>query len=169
MLVEFWMVLQLTREVHSIQKRMMDKQIEMSHYASYASRLGSSTNMSISNLAGLPTELLPRASLFAQYLDQASSVSASQNLQMMQMMGRVPITGNQMIDMQIQMSAYNQFKQEAIRAMKEQEKNVLSEKEKEIQLELNTLSTTLKIKQEQLQAYKQRVDSQAKNAAPDFG
>ena len=96
-------------------------------------------------------------------------IMASQNLQMMQMMGRVPMTGNQMVDMQIQMSAFNQFKQESMKALKEQEKNVLSEKEKEMQLELNTIQTSIKIKQEQLQAYKQRVDKQAQNAAPDFG
>jgi hypothetical protein len=169
MLVEFWMVMRLTREVHSLQKEIMDKQIEMEHYAKYAARLGGSTNMNISNIAGLSAELIPRATIFAQYADQASSMSASQNLQMMQMMGRVPMTGNAMMDMQIQMSAYNQFKQEAMKALKEQEKNVLSEKEKEIQLELTTLETTLKIKQEQLQAYKQRVGDQAKHAAPDFG
>jgi hypothetical protein len=125
--------------------------------------------MSIVNIAGLSAEILPRASLFAQYSDQASSMSAMQNLQMMKMMGRVPYTGNQMMDMQIQMSAYSQFKQEALKALKQQETNILNEKEKEIQLELNTIQQNLAIKKEQLQAYKQACKDAAKNAAPDFG
>lgn len=169
MLVEFWMVQRLTREIRALEKQVMDRQIEMEHYAKYAARLGGSTNMSIANIAGLSSELLPRASLFAQYSDQASSVSAMQNLQMMKMMGRVPYTGNQMTDMQIQMSAYNQFKQEAMKSLKQQETNILNEKEKEIQLELNTIQQNLAIKKEQLQSYKSACKEAAKNAAPDFG
>ena len=169
MLVEFWMVQRLTREIHELEKQVMDKQIVMEHYAKYAARLGGSTNMSIANLAGLSSDILPRASLFAQYADQASSMSASQNLQMMKMMGRVPFTGNQMMDMQIQMSAYSQFKEEALKALKQQETNILNEKEKEIQLELNTIQQMLAMKKEQLQSYKQACKEAAKNAAPDFG
>ena len=59
------------------------------------------------------------------------------------------------MDMQIHMSAYSQFKQEALKALKQQETNILNEKEKEIQLELNTIQQTLAVKKEQLQAYKQ--------------
>jgi outer membrane protein TolC len=117
----------------------------------------------------LSSDILPRASLFAQYADQASSTSAMQNLQMMKMTGRVPFTGNQMMDMQIQTSAYMQFKQEALKALKQQETNLLNEKEKEIRLELNTVQQQLATKKEQLQAYKQACKEAAKNAAPDFG
>jgi len=169
MLVAFWMVQRLTRELNELQKQMLDKQIEMEHYSKYSGRLGASTNMSIANLAGLSSEILPRASLFAQYADQASSMSAAQNLQMMKMMGRVPYTGNQMVDMQIQMSAYSQFKQEALKALKQQEVNVLNEKEKEIQLEVNAIKQRYEVKKAQLEAYKQQAKEDAKNAAPDFG
>ncbi|MCQ2744240.1 MAG: hypothetical protein MJ230_05545 [bacterium] len=146
----------------------MDKHTQLEHYTKYAGRLGGSTNMSLSNIAGLSSELIPRASLFAQYSDQASSMSAMQNLQMMRMMGRVPITGNPMMDMQIQMSAYNQFKQEALKALKQQEVTVMNEKEKEIQLELNSLQQRLTMKQKQLESYKQLADRQAQEAAPKF-
>ena len=147
----------------------MDKQIQLQHNNKYAARLGGSENMSISNLAGLSSDLLPRASLFAQYSDQASSMSAMQNLQMMRMMGRVPITGNPMMDMQIQMSAYNQFKQEALKALKQQEVAVMNEKEKEIQLEINVITQQLSAKKAQLESYKQSALEDAKKAAPNFG
>mgnify|MGYP003290074824 CR=1 FL=1 len=168
MFVAFWMVQRLTREIHTLEKQVMDKHTQLEHYTKYAGRLGGSTNMSLSNIAGLSSELIPRASLFAQYSDQASSMSAMQNLQMMRMMGRVPITGNPMMDMQIQMSAYNQFKQEALKALKQQEVTVMNEKEKEIQLELNSLQQRLTMKQKQLESYKQLADRQAQEAAPKF-
>ena len=169
MLVEFWMVQRLTREIHALEKKVIDKQIEMEHYLKYSNQLGASANLSISNLAGLSSDILPRASLFAQYADQASSMSAMQNLQMMKMTGRVPFTGNQMMDMQIQTSAYTQFKQEAMKALKQQETNMLNEKEKEIRLELNTIQQQLTSKKEKLQAYKEACKEAAKNSAPDFG
>lgn len=168
MFVAFWMVQRLTREIHTLEKQVMDKHTQLEHYTKYAGRLGGSTNMSLSNIAGLSSELIPRASLFAQYSDQASSMSAMQNLQMMRMMGRVPMTGNPMMDMQIQMSAYNQFKQEALKALKQQEVTVMNEKEKEIQLELNSLQQRLTMKQKQLESYKQLADRQAQEAAPKF-
>lgn len=169
MFVAFWMLQRLTREVNYLEKQIVDKQTELSQYTRYANALGSTANLSINNIAGLPSNLVPRASLFSQYADQASSMSAMQNLQMMKMMGRVPVTGNQMIDMQIQMSAYSQFKQEALKALKQQEVNVMNEKEKELRLSLNAIQATLKVKQAQLEAYKNHVDKQAQKAAPDFG
>lgn len=169
MFVAFWMVQRLTREINSLEKQVLDKQTQLSHYSRYASQLGGSTNMSISNIACLSPDLVPRASLFAQYSDQASSMSAMQNLQMMRMMGRVPYTGNPMMDMQIQMSAYNQFKQEALKALKQQEVNLMNEKEKEIQLELNAIESQLNVKRKQLESYKNLAQTQAQNAAPKFG
>lgn len=169
MFVAFWMLQRLTREINDIQKQIMDKQIELSHYTKYAGQLGGTTNLSINNIAGLSSDLVPRASVFAQYSDQASSMSAMQNLQMMKMMGRVPVTGNPMIDMQIQMSAYNQFKQEALKALKQQEVNAMNEKEKAVQLELNALQAQLQVKKSQIESYKQLVSDSAKAAAPNFG
>lgn len=168
MFVAFWMVQRLTRELNELQKQMLDKQIELEHHTKYAGRLGGSANLSISNLAGLSSEILPRASLFAQYADQASSMSASQNLQMMSMMGRVPYTGNPMMDMQIQMSAFAQFKQEAMKALKQQEVAVLNEKEKEIELELNSIKHRYEMKKQQLESYKQMASNDAQKAAPHF-
>ena len=169
MLVEFWMVQRLTREINELEKQMMDKRIQMEHYAAYSSALGSASNMGINNLAGLSAEILPRASLFAQYADNASSMSAAQNLQTMKLLGRIPYTGNQMMDMQIQTSAYTQFKREALKTLKEQETAVLNEKEKEIKLAMNAMEIQLSKKKAELQAYKDACKEAAKNAAPDFG
>ena len=168
-LMPIFMVMRLTREIHTLEQQIVNKHIELEHLQKYSGRLGGSTNMHIGNLAGLSAELLPRASVFAQYSDQASSMSAMQNLQMMKMMGRVPMTGNPMMDMQIQMSAYNQFKQEALKALKQQETQVLSEKEKEIQLQLTSLQSNLNIKRNQLESYKQLAQNRAKDCAPNFG
>jgi len=169
MLVAFWMVQRLTREIHDLETQAMEKQTQLSHYQKYAGVLGGSSILNISNIAGLSTELLPRASIFAQYSDQASSMSAMQNLQMMKMMGRVPYTNNPMMQMQIEMSAYNQFKQEALKALKQQEIRVMNEKEQEIQLEMNAIEQRLKIKRAQLESYKNLASQQAENAAPHFG
>ena len=106
--------------------------------------------------------------MFAQYSDQASSMSAMQNLQMMKMMGRVPYVGNPIQQYQIEMSAFRQFKEEAMKAMKQQEVRIMNEKEKEIQLELNSIETRLKVKEAQLQAYKKSASESAENAAPQF-
>jgi len=166
MLVAFWMVQRLTRELNELQKQMLDKQIELEHLSKYSGRLGASNNMSITNIAGLSAEILPRASLFAEYADNASSMSAAQNLQMMNMMGRVPITGNQIMDMQIQMSAYSQFKQESLKALKQQEVNYINEKEKEMQLEMNSIKQRYEMKKSQLDEYKQLAQAGVKDAAP---
>ena len=169
MLVAFWMVQRLTREIHNLEKEAMDKHTELAHYQKYAGVLGGSSIMNVTNLAGLSQEILPRASVFAQYSDQASSMSAMQNLQMMKMMGRVPMTGNPMMQMQIELSAYNQFKAEALKALKQQEINVMNEKEKEIELEMNAIEQRLKMKRAQLESYKNLASKQAEEMAPKFG
>lgn len=168
MFVSFWMSQKLTREIHNLEKEITDKQIELEHYQNYAGRLGGSENMNISNIAGLAAELIPRATMFAQYADQASSMSAMQNLQMMKMTGRVPIANNVNMQMQIEMSAFNQFKQEAMKALKQQEVNVMNEKEKEIQLALNDLQQRLTIKRQQKEAYQKHAEEEAKDMAPKF-
>lgn len=169
MLVAFWMVQRLTREIHDLEKQAMDTQIQLSHYQKYASALGGSSIMGINNIAGLSADLLPRASIFAQYSDQASSMSAMQNLQAMKAMGRVPfIADNPQMQMQIEMSAFNQFKQEALKALKQQETNVLNEKEKEIKLKLNAIEQQLAVKHKQLESYKDLANKSAENAAVHF-
>ena len=169
MFVAFWMVQRLTREINSLEKEVMDRHQQLSNYQKYASRLGGSSIMNLNNIAGLSSDLLPRASLFAQYSDQASSMSAMQNLQAMKAMGRVPYTGDPNTQMQIEMSAYNQFKEQALKDLKQQEVAILNEKEKEIELELNELEQRLKIKRSQLESYKKLSDEESQKWAPKFG
>ena len=168
MFIQFWMVQRLTREINDLERKQMEVYNRLSNFQKYASRLGGSSILNINNIAGLSSELLPRAAMFAQYSDQASSMSAMQNLQMMKMMGRIPYTGNPMQQYQIEMSAFRQFKEEALKAMKQQESQIMNEKEKEIQLELNSIETRMKMKQAQLEAYKKSASDDAQNAAPQF-
>ena len=169
MLVAFWMVQRLTREINDLQKQVMEKTNKLSNHQKYASRLGGSTILGLNNIAGLSPELLPRATMFAQYSDQASSMSAMQNLQMMKMMGRVPYTGNPMMQMQLEYSAFNQFKQEALKALKQQEITQMNEVEKEIQLELNGIEQRLKMKRAELDSCKQLASKEAEDSVPTFG
>ena len=168
MFIQFWMVQRLTREIHDLQRQQVEVYNRLSNFQNYAGKLGGSSILNINNIAGLSSELLPRAAMFAQYSDQASSMSAMQNLQMMKMMGRVPYVGNPMQQYQIEMSAFRQFKEEAMKAMKQQEVRIMNEKEKEIQLELNSIETRIKVKQAQLESYKKSVSESAQNAAPQF-
>lgn len=169
MFVSFWMTQRLTREINVLEKRLMDRTNQLSNYQKYAGVLGGSSVVSLGNIAGLNSELLPRASMFAQFSDQASSMSAMQNLQAMKYMGRVPYTGNPMVQMQMEMSAFRQFKEQSLKALKQQEINVLNEKEKEIQLDVNSIQQQLSMKRQQLESYKQKAMDDAKQAAPNFG
>ncbi len=96
-------------------------------------------------------------------------MSAMQNLQAMKAMGRVPFTGNPMTQMQIEMSAYNQFKEQALKDLKQQETAILNEKEKEIELEINELETRLKMKRSQLESYQKLHDDDIQKWTPKFG
>lgn len=169
MLIAFWQVQRLTREINSLEKQAMDKQTELTHYQKYAGMLGGSSIITIGNIAGLSSNLIPRASIFAQYSDQASSMSAMQNLQMMKMMGRVPYTGNPLMQYQIEMSAFRQFKEQAMKNLKQQEAATLNEREKEIQLELNSIEQRLATKRKQLDTYKQLAAKGAQDMVPTFG
>ena len=169
MLIAFWQVQRLTREINDLEKKAMDVRTRLSNHQKYASVLGGSNILTLGNLAGLSSDILPRASVFAQYSDQASSMSAMQNLQMMKMMGRVPMTPNPMMQMQIEMSAFRQFKEEAMKALKQQEAATLNEVEKEIQLELNQIEQRIKMKQAELQACKELASKQATEYVPTFG
>ena len=169
MLMAFWETQRLTREINALEKQAMLKQIELSHYQKYASVLGGSSIMTLGNIAGLSAELLPRASMFAQYSDQVSSMSAMQNLQAMKYMGRVPYTGNPMVQYQLEMSAFRSFKEQSMKALKQQEAQVMNEKEKEIQLELNDIEQRLKMKRALLQSCKELASREAEESAPRFG
>lgn len=169
MFIAFWQVQRLTREINDLQKEAMLITQRLSNHQKYAGRLGSSSILTMNNIAGLSPEILPRASLFAQYSDQASSMSAMQNLQMMKMMGRVPMTGNPMMQMQIEMSAFRQFKEEALKALKQQEVMQMNEVEKEIQLQLNTIEQRIKQKEKQLESYKALADKKTEQMVPTFG
>lgn len=67
------------------------------------------------------------------------------------------------------MSAFRQFKEQSMKALKQQEINVLNEKEKEIQLDINSIQQRLSMKRQQLEAYKQKAMEDAKASAPNFG
>jgi len=160
MLVSFWMIQRLTREICSLEKDLIDRQTELSNYQRYSSMLGSSSVITAGNLAGLPTSLLSRASLFAQYANQASNMSAMQNLQQMKMMGQIPMFQNPLMQQQYEMSAANQFREQAMKALKQQEANILNEKEKAIQLEVNDIQNQIDIKRKRLEnARKSHSDS----------
>ena len=169
MLMAFWETQRLTREINALEKQAMLKQTRLSHYQKYASVLGGSSILTLGNIAGISAELLPRASLFAQYSDQVSSMSAMQNLQAMKYMGRVPYTGNPMVQYQMEMSAFRSFKEQSMKALKQQEAQIMNEKEKEIQLELNDIEQRLKMKRARLQSVKELASREAEEEAPRFG
>ncbi len=169
MLMAFWEVQRLTREINQLERQAMQKRNELSNYQKYAGVLGGSSILTIGNIAGLSSDLLPRASMFAQFSNQASSMSAMQNLQMMKMSGMVPWTGNQLTQYQLEMSAFARFKQESLKALKQQEAQVLNEKEKEIQLEMNAIEQRLTMKRAELQSVKQLAQEDAREGAPKYG
>ena len=120
MLLAFWQVQRLTREINDLERQAIETRNRLSNYQKYASVLGGTSIMTMSNVAGMSAELLPRAAMFAQFSNQASSMSAMQNLQVMKMSGMVPWTGNPMAQYQIEMSAFAKFKEESMKALKQQ-------------------------------------------------
>ncbi len=169
MLMAFWQVQRLTREINALERQAMQTRNKLSNYQKYAGMLGGSSTITMANVAGMSAELLPRATMFAQFSNQASSMSAMQNLQMMKMGGMVPWTGNALAQYQMEMSAFSKFKEESMKALKEQEIQVLNEKEKEIQLEMNDIEQRLTMKRAELQSVKQLASEEARESAPKFG
>ena len=125
--------------------------------------------MTMGHISGIGAELLPRATMFAQYSNQASSLSAMQQLQMMKMNGLVPWTGNQMTQMQYEMSAFARFKEESMKALKQQEIDAMNEIEKEIELELNAIEGQLKTKRAMKESCQGLLKEQVQNFVPKFG
>ena len=169
MLLAFWQVQRLTREINQLERQAIETRNRLSNYQKYASVLGGTSIMTMSNVAGMSAELLPRAAMFAQFSNQASSMSAMQNLQVMKMSGMVPWTGNPMAQYQIEMSAFAKFKEESMKALKQQEIQVLNEKEKEIQLEMNSIEQRIAMKRAELNSVKQLASQEARDGAPSFG
>ena len=169
MLMAFWQVQRLTREINALERQAMETRNRLSNYQKYAGMLGGSSTITMANIAGMSAELLPRATMFAQFSNQASSMSAMQNLQRMKMCGMVPWTGNALQQYQMEMSAFSKFKEESMKALKEQEIQVLNEKEKEIQLEMNDIEQRLSMKRAELQSVKQLASEEARESAPKFG
>ena len=169
MLMAFWQVQRLTREINALERQAMETRNRLSNYQKYAGMLGGSSTITMANIAGMSAELLPRATMFAQFSNQASSMSAMQNLQTMKMGGMVPWTGNALQQYQMEMSAFARFKEESMKALKEQEIQVLNEKEKEIQLEMNDIEQRLSMKRAELQSVKQLASEEARESAPKFG
>ena len=169
MLMAFWEVQRLTREINSLERQAMEVQTRLSHYQRYAGMLGGNKRLHLGNIAGLSAELVPRAMMFNQYAEQASTMSAMQNVQQMKMMGMVPYTGNALAQYQIETSAFNKFKEESLKALKQQEVDVMNEEEKNIQLELNSIEQRLKMKRARLESVKQLASDSARDMAPKFG
>ena len=169
MLMAFWQVQRLTREINALERQAMETRNRLSYYQKYAGMLGGSSTITMANGAGMSAEWLPRATMLAQFSNQASSMSAMQNLQAMKMCGMVPWTGNALQQYQMEMSAFSKFKEESMKALKEQEIQVLNEKEKEIQLEMNDIEQRLSMKRAELQSVKQLASEEARESAPKFG
>ena len=169
MFLAFWQVQKLTREINDLEREAMRVRTRLNHYQKYAGQLGSTSIMSAGNIAGLSAELIPRATMFSQYANQASSLSAMQNLQMMKMNGMIPWTGNQMTQMQYEMSAFAQFREQSMKALKQQEIDAMNEIEKEIELELNAIEGQLKTKRAMKESCQGLLKEQIQNFVPKFG
>ena len=169
MLMAFWQVQRLTREINDLEREAMRVRTRLTHYQKYASQLGRSSIMTMDNIAGLSAELLPRATMFAQFSNQASSMSAMQQLQMMKMGGMVPWTGNQYTQMQFEMSAFARFREQSMKALKQQEIDAMSEIEKEIELEMNDIETRLKEKKAMRDSCQNLLKEEIQEYVPKFG
>ena len=169
MFMAFWQIQSLTREINQLEMREMKLRTKLNYYQKYAGRLGGSSLLQAHDVSGLSAELSPRARMFAQYSDQASSMNAMQQLQMMKASGMVPWFNNQMAQGQYEMSAFAQFKEQSMKALKQQEIDAMNEIEKEIELELNAIEGQLKTKRAMKESCQSLLKEQAQNFVPKFG
>ena len=158
-----WTIGCLLRDIKSLERQQMEITKQLSDYQKYSSALGSNPFLTMSNIAGLSSELIPRASLFSMYSNQASSMSAMQNMQMMKMQGLIPWTGNPMYQYQMEMSAFMKFKQESAKALAQQEMQVMHEKETELELQAKSIEQQLKNKRARLEAVEQLQEKDSQN------
>ena len=70
---------------------------------------------------------------------------------------------------QYEMSAFAQFKEQSLKALKQQEIDALNEIEAEIQLELNSIEGQLKSKRAMLESCQGLLKEQVQNFVPKFG
>ena len=70
---------------------------------------------------------------------------------------------------QYEMSAFAQFKEQSLKALKQQEIDAMNEIEAEIQLQLNTIEGQLKSKRAMLDSCKNLLKEQVENFVPKFG
>ena len=169
MFLAFWQVQKLTREINDLERQAMQVRTRLNNHQKYAGKLGGSAFLRAHDISGLSAEILPRATLFAQYSDQASSMNAMQQLQMMKASGMIPWLNNAVMQGQYEMSAFYQFKQQAMKAYKEQEMAAMNEIEKEIQLEMNAIEGQLKTKKAMLESCQNLLKEQVQNFVPKFG
>ena len=169
MFMAFWQVQRLTREINDLERQAMKVRTRLNHYQKYAGKLGSSSIMRMHDVSGLSAELLPRATMFAQFSDQASSMNAMQQLQMMKANGMVPWLNNPAMQGQYEMSAFYQFKEQSMKALKQQEIDAMNEIEKEIELEMNTIEGQLKTKRAMLESCQNLLKEQVQQYVPKFG
>ena len=169
MLMAFWEVQRLTREIHQLERQAIEKRTKLMKYQKYTDRLASSGVMTGANVAGIPQELIMRANVFAQFSNYASSMQAAQQVQQQQMMGMYSWAPNMLAQQQMITGAFARFKEESLKALKQQEADVISEVEKEIQLEMNTIDKIIKEKKAMLESCKKLLDEEVRDSAPKFG
>lgn len=165
----FWQVQSLTREINELERQAMQMRTRLNHYQKYAGRLGGSSYMRLHDVSGLSAELLPRATMFSQFADQASTTNAAQQLQMYKSMGMVPMLQNPMMQQQYETSAFLQFKEQSMKALKQQEIDAMNEIEKEIELQLNAIEGQLKAKRAMKESCQNLLKEQIQNFVPKFG
>ena len=169
MFMAFWQVQSLTREINQLEQQAMQMRTRLNHYQKYAGKLGGSSIMRAHDVSGMSAEIMPRARMFAMYSDQASSMNAMQQLQMMKATGMVPWLGNEMMQAQYEMSAFAQCKEQSMKALKQQEIDALNEIEKEIELQLNAIEGQLKAKRAMKESCQNLLKEQLQNFVPKFG
>lgn len=169
MFMAFWQVQSLTREINNLERQAMQVRTRLNHYQKYAGRLGGSAYLRAHDVSGLSAELIPRATMFAQFSEQASSMNAMQQLQMMKASGMVPWLNNSVMQGQYEMSAFYQFKEQSMKALKQQEIDAMNEIEKEIELQLNTIEGQLKTKKAMLESCQNLMKEQVQQFVPKFG
>ena len=169
MLMMYWQIQQLTREINNLERQAIKVRTRLSNYQEYASRLGGNTNLFSGNIAGLSSELIPRATMFSQYSNYASSVDAGQQLTMMKSMGLTPVLNNPMMQYNYDMNAFAQLKKQSMQALKQREADAMHEIEKEIELELNSIDLKIKQKTKMKESCEQRLDKRIDDFVPKLG
>ena len=169
MLMMYWQVQKLTREINDLERKAMAARTRLSHYQKYAGQLGGNSTLFAGNISGLSAELVPRATMFAQYSEQASSMSAMQQMQMMKATGMVPWLNNPMMQYNYEMNAFAQLKKQSMQALKQREVDAMNEIEKEIELELNAIEAQLKAKRAMKESCQNNLSERVKDFVPKFG